>query len=95
MLLGAILAPTGPVLASAVHSDAGEHLGRLGFSLAGEGGLNDGAAYPFAMLGLGLLGLHEVWPGFLRWGAIDLLRTAFAGTLVGAFLGAATGRLVA
>lgn len=26
---------------------------RLGFSLAGKGGLNDGTAYPFVMLGLG------------------------------------------
>lgn len=94
VLLGAILAPTDPVLASAVHSDAGAHPDRLGFSLAGEGGLNDGAAYPFVMLGLGLLGLHEVGPGFWRWGAIDLLWTALAGTAVGAILGAATGRLV-
>lgn len=94
VLLGAILAPTDPVLASAVHSDAGAHPDRLGFSLAGEGGLNDGAAYPFVMLGLGLLGLHEVGPGFWRWGAIDLLWTALAGTAVGAILGAATGQLV-
>lgn len=94
VLLGAILAPTDPVLASAVHSDSGEHPDRLGFSLAGEGGLNDGTAYPFVMLGLALLGLHDVGPGFWRWGAIDVLWTALAGALVGAILGAATGRLV-
>jgi NhaP-type Na+/H+ or K+/H+ antiporter len=44
VLLGAILAPTDPVLASGVPSEPGERPDRLGFSLAAEGGLNDGAA---------------------------------------------------
>ena len=39
-----ILAPTDPVLASDVKSEAGTDPDRLGFSLAAEGGLNDGAA---------------------------------------------------
>ena len=62
VLLGAILAPTDPVLASGVQSDPGSHPDRLGFSLAGEGGLNDGAAFPFVMLGLGLLGTARTGP---------------------------------
>ena len=57
ILLGAILAPTDPVLASGVQSEPGSRPDRLGFSLAGEGGLNDGTAFPFVMLGLGLLGV--------------------------------------
>ena len=33
---------------------------RLRFALTGEAGLNDGTAFPFVMLGLGLLGLHDL-----------------------------------
>ncbi len=94
VLLGAILAPTDPVLASGVQSDAGAEPDRLGFSLAGEGGLNDGAAYPFVMLGLGILGLHGVGSGFLRWWSMDLLWSSVGGVLIGGLLGAGTGRLV-
>lgn len=94
VLLGAILAPTDPVLASGVSSEAGANPDRVGFSLAGEGGLNDGAAFPFVMLGLGLLGLHDLGPGLLRWWSVDLLWATLGGLLVGAALGAATGRLV-
>ena len=56
VLLGAVLAPTDPVLASGVQSDPGSHPERLGFSLAGEGGLNDGTAFPFVLLGFGTAG---------------------------------------
>lgn len=57
ILLGAILAPTDPVLASDVQiKDLGDR-DRIRFSLTGEGGLNDGTAFPFVMLGLALLGV--------------------------------------
>lgn len=94
ILLGAILAPTDPVLASGVHSEPGSRPDRLGFSLAGEGGLNDGAAFPFVMLGLGLLGVHEVGAGFLRWLSVDLLWATAGGVAIGGALGMASGRLV-
>lgn len=59
ILLAAILAPTDPVLASEVQiRDVGDR-DRMRFSLSGEGGLNDGTTYPFAMLGLFLLGVKE------------------------------------
>ena len=59
LLLAAILAPTDPVLASDVQiRDVGDH-DRTRFSLSGEGGLNDGTTYPFAMLGLYLLGMPQ------------------------------------
>ena len=94
VLLGAILAPTDPVLASGVQSDPGPRPDRLGFSLAAEGGLNDGAAFPFVMLGGGLLGLHE--PGFslARWWGMDLLWATVGGLAIGGALGATTGRIV-
>jgi NhaP-type Na+/H+ or K+/H+ antiporter len=94
VLLGAILAPTDPVLASDVKSETGADPDRLGFSLAAEGGLNDGAAFPFVMLGLGLLGLHDLGPGLAGWWSIDLLWATLGGIAIGAALGAASGRLV-
>jgi NhaP-type Na+/H+ or K+/H+ antiporter len=82
------------VLASGVQSEPGAKPDRLGFSLAGEGGLNDGAAFPFVMLGLGLLGVHELGPGLVRWWVIDFLWAIVGGVAIGAGLGAATGGLV-
>jgi NhaP-type Na+/H+ or K+/H+ antiporter len=46
------------------------------------------------MLGLGLLGLHELGPGMIRWWTIDLFSATVAGTAIGAAVGAMTGRLV-
>jgi NhaP-type Na+/H+ or K+/H+ antiporter len=94
ILLGAILAPTDPVLASAVQVESSGDRDRLRFSLSGEGGLNDGAAFPFVMLGLGLLGLHDLGTGGMRWLAVDLVWATFGGLLIGAVLGALIGRLV-
>lgn len=94
VLLGAILAPTDPVLASGVRSEPGSSPDRLGFSLAGEGGLNDGTAFPFVLLGLGLLGLEELGPGLARWWGVHLLWATLGGLAIGAALGAAAGWLV-
>jgi NhaP-type Na+/H+ or K+/H+ antiporter len=66
----------------------------LRFSLAGEGGLNDGTAFPFVMLGLGILGQHELGDGAWRWTLIDLLWGTVGGLGIGAMLGAMIGRLV-
>jgi len=94
ILLGAILAPTDPVLASAVQVESSGDRDRLRFSLTGEGGLNDGAAFPFIMLGLGLLGLHDLGTGGWRWLVVDLIWATAGGLLIGGTLGALIGRLV-
>ncbi|MEI7443588.1 MAG: cation:proton antiporter [Burkholderiales bacterium] len=94
VLLGAILAPTDPVLASGIHAEPGAHPDRLGFSLAGEGGLNDGVAFPFVMLGLGLLGRHDLGTGWARWWTVDLGWATVGGMAIGAALGTLAGRLV-
>lgn len=94
VLLGAILAPTDPVLASGVQSEPGARPDRLGFSLSAEGGLNDGAAFPFVMLGLALLGLHDGGAGLVRWWSVDLVWATAGGIGIGGVLGAAIGRLV-
>lgn len=91
VLLGAILAPTDPVLASGVQSRRGDDPDHLRFSLSGEGGLNDGTAFPFAMLGLGLLGMHELGPGAWRWWAIDVAWATVGGLGIGMGLGALLG----
>lgn len=66
LILAAALAPTDPVLAGDVQVADPTDRDRLRFGLTGEAGLNDGAAFPFVLLGLGLLGLHDLGPGGSR-----------------------------
>jgi NhaP-type Na+/H+ or K+/H+ antiporter len=94
LLLGAILAPTDPVLASAVQLESSGDRDRLRFSLTGEGGLNDGAAFPFVMLGLGLLGMHDLGTWGWRWWAVDMIWATAGGLLIGGALGTLIGSLV-
>jgi NhaP-type Na+/H+ or K+/H+ antiporter len=94
VLLGAILAPTDPVLASDVQVANPGDRDRLRFGLTGEGGLNDGTAFPFVMLGLGLLGLHELGDNGWRWWAIDVLWAVAGGLALGWLLGTLVGRAI-
>jgi NhaP-type Na+/H+ or K+/H+ antiporter len=94
VLLGAILAPTDPVLASEVQLTHPDDRDRVRFTLTAEGGMNDGTAFPFVMLGLGLLGLHGIGAGGWRWWAVDVAWATVAGLGIGALLGIAVGRLV-
>jgi NhaP-type Na+/H+ or K+/H+ antiporter len=55
VLLGAILAPTDPVLASDVQVEGEGDDTELEFGLTAEAGLNDGLAFPFVTLGLALM----------------------------------------
>jgi NhaP-type Na+/H+ or K+/H+ antiporter len=89
-----VLAPTDPVLASAVQVATPTDRDRLRFTLTGEAGLNDGTAFPFVMLGLGLLGLHGIGVGGWRWWAVDVVWAIGAGLAIGALFGAAAARLV-
>jgi sodium/hydrogen antiporter len=93
VLLGAILAPTDPVLAADVQVENPHDRDTVRFGLTGEAGLNDGTAFPFVMLGLGLLGLHELGGG-LRWLAVDVVWATAAGLGVGALAGLLVSRLV-
>src|SRR5688572_17461981 len=94
VLLGAILAPTDPVLASDVQLSDAFDRDHVRFTLTGEAGLNDGTAFPFVMLGLGLLGLHELGDLGLRWLAVDLVWAVAGGLAIGGILGTAVARLV-
>lgn len=94
VLLGAILAPTDPVLASDVQVTEEKDRDRLRFSLTGEGALNDGTAFPFVMLGLGLLGLHPLGEYGWRWFAVDVAWSIAGGLAIGGGLGWLIGKLV-
>ena len=94
VLLGGILAPTDPVLASAVQVARPGDRDRLRFALTGEGGLNDGTAFPIVFLGLGLLGFHRIGAYAEHWIVFDLLWAVTAGLAIGAGLGTLIGAFV-
>jgi NhaP-type Na+/H+ or K+/H+ antiporter len=87
LLLGAALAPTDPVLASDVQLRSPQDRDTLRFALTGEGGLNDGTAFPFILLGLGFIGLHEMGPFGLRWIAVDVIWGTVGGLGIGFLVG--------
>jgi NhaP-type Na+/H+ or K+/H+ antiporter len=93
VLLGAVLAPTDPVLASDVQVTGPRDRDRLRFTLTAEAGLNDGTAFPFVLLGLGLLGLEDLGPFGWHWLVVDVIWAVSAGLAIGALLGTAAGRL--
>ncbi len=94
VLLGGILAPTDPVLATEVQVEDVADRDQLRFALTGEGGLNDGTAFPVVMLGLGLMGAHEMGAYGWRWLAVDVVWATAIGLAIGGALGTALGRLV-
>jgi len=79
VLLGAILAPTDPVLATDIQTRHHGDNDLLRFTLTSEAGMNDGSAFPFIMLGLALLGLHHAGGFGLNWLLIDVLWARVAG----------------
>ena len=91
LLLGAILAPTDPVLASDVQVRNAGDKDRVRFGLTGEGGLNDGIAFPFVMLGLGLMGLYEIGANGLLWLWHDVVWSIAAGVASGWLCGFLVG----
>lgn len=89
VLLGAIVSPTDPVLATDIQTRHPGDRDRLRFNLTCEAGLNDGSAFPFVMLGLGLLGLHRIGEAGIRWVLVDLAWSTVAGVGVGVLAGSA------
>lgn len=96
-LIGAVLAPTDPVLAGDIQvgppTEGGEHPVR--FSLTAEAGLNDGLAFPFVYLGILLATVG--YPGggdLLNWFLIDIVYRIAVGSIAGAFVGWLLGRIL-
>ncbi|KQP35410.1 sodium:proton antiporter [Pseudorhodoferax sp. Leaf274] len=94
LLLAAILAPTDPVLASDVQVQHEKDNDELRFGLTAEGGLNDGTAFPMVLLALGLVGLHGLGTGGIRWIALDVVWAITGGLALGWSCGAAATRLM-
>ncbi len=95
ILLGAILAPTDPVLASAVQVKSPEDSDWLRFNLSAEAALNDGTAFPFVILGLGLLGLESVGSTGWEWLLVDVLWAISGAVFVGIISGIAAAQVIA
>ncbi|RYZ89632.1 MAG: sodium:proton antiporter, partial [Moraxellaceae bacterium] len=93
ILLGAILAPTDPVLATDVQSRHPGDNDQLRFTLTCEAGMNDGSAFPFVMLGMGLLGLHQLGDFGWRWIAVDVIWATSAAIVIGILGGIVLARI--
>ncbi|KAF4559895.1 MULTISPECIES: sodium:proton antiporter [Pseudomonas] len=91
VLIGAILAPTDPVLATLVQVVDAQDDDPVRFSLSGEAGLNDGVAFPFVILGLFLQqDTGQAW--FSSWLLKDMLWAVTAGLLLGYWMGRGLGK---
>lgn len=83
VLLGAILAPTDPVLASEVQLNDLDDRNGLRFGLTSEGGLNDALAFPFIYFGLHWLEDDNWQNWFQQWVVVDLIWAIAAGLVMG------------
>ncbi|QXI26314.1 cation:proton antiporter [Pseudomonas vanderleydeniana] len=93
-LIGALLAPTDPVLASMVQVNDSRDNDRVRYGLSGEAGLNDGVAFPFVLLGLMLVREQSSPEGWwVDWLLKDLLWAVPAGLLIGYGMGRGLGHL--
>ncbi len=90
MLLGAVVAPTDPVLASDVQvappGEGGEDAVR--FALTSEAGLNDGLAFPFVWLAVALALAAAGEPfHWQQWLAMDVAWRVLGGVVIGWLIG--------
>lgn len=103
LLLGAVLAPTDPVLAGDVQvggpdvqtqeADESDERHEVRFVLTSEAGLNDGLAFPFVYAAIFLVekGTTLSWVG--SWVAWELVGKVVVGFLVGALVGLLLAKL--
>ncbi len=93
LLLGAIVAPTDPVLAAEVSVNDAEDHDRVRYGLSAEAGLNDGAAFPFVIFGLEYMrvGGVDAWVG--GWLLSRIVWAVPAGLAIGYLLGTGVGQL--
>lgn len=83
ILLGAILAPTDPVLASEVQLAHTQDRNELRFGLTSEGGLNDALAFPFVYFGIYALKDNNWDNWFKQWVLVDIIWAIAAGIVMG------------
>lgn len=98
LLLGAVLAPTDPVLASDVQvegptpvdegsPDEIDESDEVRFALTSEAGLNDGLAFPFVYAAIFLASVGPVTEWGLRWLGWELVGKVLLGVLLGLVVG--------
>lgn len=101
ILLGAVLAPTDPVLASSIQvgppNTGGEDTAR--FTLTSEAGLNDGFAFPFVYLAIKIAEAYSEEQHFSgemlwSWFTYDVLWKIGAGLAVGVVVGKVLAKLI-
>jgi len=108
VLLGAVIAPTDPVLASTVEAtpptaetdeevDPEDQEGEIRFALTSEAGLNDGLAFPFTnlaivMAGVSLTSSSGFWLG--EWFAFHVLYKIVVGIIGGVVVGYVIARFI-
>lgn len=97
ILLGAVLAPTDPVLASDVQvgPPLDDQKDNTRFTLTAEAGMNDGMSFPFTWLAIGLATVTgKMQETVLSWVWMDLLYKISAGVLIGFAMGKLLAYLV-
>ena len=83
ILLGAILAPTDPVLASEVQLAHVKDKDELRFALTSEGGINDSLAFPFVYFGIYWFKDPDLNNWFRNWVLIDVFWAISMGIIMG------------
>ena len=96
ILIGAVLAPTDPVLASDVqvgppHEESTDN---VKFSLTAEAGMNDGTAFPFTWLAIALIGTADESRDIQTWIWFDLIYKITIGIVFGFLIGKALAYLI-
>jgi len=96
-LIGAVLAPTDPVLATDVQVHAPGKGGEdpVRFALTSEAGLNDGLAFPFVWLAVALASASAAEPiDWTHWLTLDVLWRVAGGVGIGWLVGYALMRMI-
>ncbi|WP_171036652.1 MULTISPECIES: cation:proton antiporter [Dyadobacter] len=98
LLLGAVLAPTDPVLAADVQVGPPKEgaADDVRFSLTAEAGMNDGMAFPFTWLAIVLAASSagNITTGLTMWVLVDLIYKIASGVIFGFLLGRLLAYLV-
>lgn len=97
LLVGAVITPTDPVVASSIVTGkfASEHLPRrLRDAISFDSGANDGLAYLFVMLPILMIGQASADDGWSTWVVESLLVGVLGGAVVGCVVGYAAAKML-
>jgi NhaP-type Na+/H+ or K+/H+ antiporter len=96
ILLGAVLAPTDPVLAADVQVGPPQEKVKdnVRFSLTAEAGMNDGTAFPFTWLAIAFAGVSNYQDLLAGWLLNDIVYRTIAGIIMGVLVGKAMAYLL-